>query len=351
MSKNIIIVTSSDNIKYGGGMDKVIYHAQSELKNHFKTVTIVSAKSFINIIKGFFKILINNPFSYDFIIFNSLASFSKKYNKHWKFFYYFAKICKTKQVVYWHEMPDYYLRFKNNLTTKNESISIENKFKNKNILQLCCSIENSRIAYLFDKNPNLKVINNCIQINQIFNLEYKNFTVISVGSIQKRKGTDLWINVAIKTCKVNKNIKFIWCGSVFEKNIYDRCMRKIKENNLENQIYFLGQVEDAKFLVASAHLFFLSSREDTFALSVLEAMSYGKNIVHFESGGVEEQVGQFGLSVKYYDINQTVEIILKQYEKFEIDPASIYNQNLYQRFWNNYTPNIFVEKFINALYK
>lgn len=349
MSKNIIIVISSSSYKFGGGMDKVIYNAHDELKVRFKKVTIVSANSFFSMLKGVLKIISNSPFGYDFIIFNSLASFSKKYNSYWKVFYYLSKILNITKVIYWHEMPDYFTRFKNNLSTHKESIAIEKKFKNKNILHLCCSKENSKIAYLFDKKPTVIVVHNCIKPNQIFNLHYSDFTVISVGSIQNRKGTDLWTDVAIKTCKINKNIKFIWCGGIFEYALYAACISKIKENNLENNIYFLGQVEDAKFLVASSHLFYLSSREDTFALSTLEAMSYGKNVVHYQSGGVEEQVSQYGICVENFDLNSTVEVIINQYEKFLLDPASVYNHDLYNRFFENYTPEIFAEKLNIAL--
>jgi glycosyltransferase involved in cell wall biosynthesis len=257
---------------------------------------------------------------------------------------------RIKNSIYWHEMPEYYINYSLDYRSKNEIKQIENKFKNKRILHLACSPQNAKIASFFDHNPMVRIIHNCIKRPDLFvSLTYSDFTIITVGSIQKIKGTDIWTEVAIKACTINESIKFVWCGGDSDKQLFAECKQKVKNASFENRIFFLGHIEDAKFITLGSHIYFSSSRIDSFPLAVLEAMSYGKNIIHYESGGVLEQLGGFGICVENFDIERTVEVILKQYAIFSVDGNSIFNQNIYNRFIENYTPEKFVEKFKNAL--
>jgi glycosyltransferase involved in cell wall biosynthesis len=344
----IIILTASPNVKYGGGMDRVIHNARVELDKNFDTVLYLSGRDFFTLLKGVLKIIKNNPFSFTYIIFNSLASVRKRYNKYWKLYFYLCKMCMIKPVFYWHEMPEYYLNFKK--SNPSEANEIEAVFKNKNSIQLGCSEENIKSGFYFDDNPNIKNINNCINPKEYReNFLLSNFTVITVGSIQTIKGTDIWTEVAIKVCQKNRDIQFVWCGGVVDKTLYNECINKIKEANLESQITFLGHVEDASIIASAAHLYYCSSRLDSFPLSILEAMSQGKNILYYDSGGVVEAVGKNGIYIPDFSVNQTVEIIQNKYDEFKLNPKKVFNKNLFNRFYENYTPEIFVNKLKNAL--
>jgi len=60
---------------------------------------------------------------------------------------------------------------------------------------------------------------------------------------------------------------------------------------LPDRLIFLGSQQDMVPCFATADLFFLSSREDPFPTTVLEAMAYGLPVVGFAgTGGVEEQI-------------------------------------------------------------
>ena len=344
----IIILTSSTNIKYGAGMDRVIYNAKETLGKEFELVLYVSAKNFYELFKGIFKILINNPFSFSFIIFNSLASVRFKINPFWKLYFYLSKLFSIKNVFYWHEMPDYYEKFRND--DINNAKIIENSFKNKGILQLACSNANSGSSLYFDSKPNIHNINNCILPREkIGNITFAKFTIITVASIQELKGADIWTDVAINVCKQNKEIHFIWCGGAVNKELYRECLQKITLANLEDNITFIGKIEDAVILTSAAHLYFCSSRMDSFPLAILEAMNYGKNIIYYDSGGVAEAVGDDGLFIPEFSKEKTVIAILNKFEEFKSSPQSIFNQAVYDKFYKNYTPEIFVRKLKSAL--
>lgn len=346
----VIILTSTTDMRYGSGMDRVIDNAKESLNKEFDLVVYVSGINFFSFCKGIIKIIINNPFSFSFIIFNALSSVRKKSNPFWKYYYYFSTIFLIKKVFYWHEMPMYYSNFKEK--SPSDVKRIEKFFKNKNTIQLSCSEANKPSALFFDKLPNVTNINNCIKprkYNKHF--MFSKFTVITVASIQEIKGTDIWTEVAIQVCKRNNDIQFIWCGGVAMKQMYDQCILKVKEAGFDERILFLGKVEDAALLTSAAHLYYCSSRLDSFPLAILEAMNHGKNIIYYDSGGVVEAVGEEGVFIPNFSIDLSVKAIISSYEEFKTNPDSVYNQKIEQNFYKNYTPEIFAGKLRDVLHK
>jgi glycosyltransferase involved in cell wall biosynthesis len=341
----IIILSSSRNLKYGAGMNRVIFNAQTELNESFNKVIYISANSYLELLKGVAKIILENPFSFDYLIFNSLASIRKRFNSHWIFFLKTAKLFNIKIAIYWHEMPKYFDEFKKNTDNQFDLKLIDKYFKNKNYLHLCVSNACSSIAENFDKNANKQIVYNAIKPSPYLSkLQYNTFTIATVGSIQYIKGTDLWTDVALEVCKENEKVQFIWCGGALDKQLYQDCIEKVNKNSLEDRIIFFGHVEDANIIASAAHLFFSSSRIDSMPLAVLEAMSFGKNVIHYDSGGIQEAVGEQGIRIENFDVAETKNKILEKIKDFENDTNSIFNKQLYDRFYENFTPTLFVDR-------
>jgi len=161
-------------------------------------------------------------------------------------------------------------------------------------------------------------------------LQYNTFTIVTVGSIQHIKGTDLCTDVALEVCKKNENVQFVCCGGALDKKLFEECLKKVKNNELEDRILFLGHIDDAKSIIAAAHLYFSSSRLDSMLLAVLEAMSFGKNIGYYDSGGIKEAVGGFGFLIPKFDVQKTKYAILEKPKLFENNPKSIFNEKSIQ---------------------
>ena len=105
--------------------------------------------------------------------------------------------------------------------------------------------------------------------------------IISVGSVSKRKGADIFI----KTHKILKergyeNFKFVWIGGF---GLKDQILEDF--NNKEEGCLFLGEKKNPFPYLNAADVFLLSSREDPFPLVCLEAMALGKPIVAFRGSG------------------------------------------------------------------
>ncbi len=134
----------------------------------------------------------------------------------------------------------------------------------------------------------------------------KMFTVGSCGTIELRKGTDLFVAVVkfLKTNKPDLNISFLWKGMNGDNETLHQIRNDIKKANLGGLIRFIPSDNDMDSFYKEIDVFLLASREDPYPLVVLEAASYGKPIICFDNaGGAPEFVhDDAGTVVEYLDI-------------------------------------------------
>jgi glycosyltransferase involved in cell wall biosynthesis len=67
---------------------------------------------------------------------------------------------------------------------------------------------------------------------------------------------------------------------------------QVHEMGLADRIHFLGQVSNARGVIAEGDLFVLTSREEGLGTSVLDAMALGIPIVATQAGGIPEMLGK-----------------------------------------------------------
>lgn len=125
-----------------------------------------------------------------------------------------------------------------------------------------------------------------------FNIDEGDFLVGTVGTITERKGIDLFIDVCKRTILINSAIKFVWIGA-FESEEKESTVREmIEESGLGRNLIFTGLLAHDIYNFSSFDIFFLSSREDTYPLVVLEAAMMKVPTICFSgSGGIVEFVG------------------------------------------------------------
>lgn len=127
--------------------------------------------------------------------------------------------------------------------------------------------------------------------------------VIGCGTMYWRKGTDLFIETAIKVKQAGiTQVRFCWTGPNYwdaDNNglgLWADWEKKIEDNKMGEQLVFLGEVDNSAGYFAAADVFFLSSREDPYPLVGLEAAFCGLPVICFEGGGgmselVEDKAG------------------------------------------------------------
>jgi glycosyltransferase involved in cell wall biosynthesis len=120
-------------------------------------------------------------------------------------------------------------------------------------------------------------------------------TVGACGTVEERKGTDLWLEAAhlVKTRRPDLDVRFRWIGR--QKGTWSQQL--VDELDVADVVEFTGEIAEPAPLLAGLDVFTLPSRRDPFPLVVLEAMSLARPVVAFDVGGVAEQLGDAGVIV------------------------------------------------------
>lgn len=142
------------------------------------------------------------------------------------------------------------------------------------------------------------------------------FHVGGSGTVHWRKGSDLFVQVALQIVKYNPDIeiKFTWVGVISEK---ERIIveEDIKKAGLENIVTFIGESTNPGDMYQSFDVFLMTSREDPFPLVAIEAGMLGKPIICFQGAtGTEEIIKNGGGKiVPYLDVNAMADEVINYY--------------------------------------
>lgn len=186
------------------------------------------------------------------------------------------------------------------------------------------SVSNALRDYLVNRGlPTNKVDVIYHAVNNIKDEKYKeNFsndviTLGSVGRLEKVKGYDILIN-SIKDLK-SKNYKFN-CILIGEGSEYDSLMTLAKEIGIEDCIEFLGYKEDIYTYIDKMDIYIQPSRQESFGISIIEAMNKVKPIIASKVGGVceiieDEKNGLLFQSLDSNELSNKIEELINNKEK------------------------------------
>ncbi|KAA9302214.1 MULTISPECIES: glycosyltransferase [Aerococcus] len=154
--------------------------------------------------------------------------------------------------------------------------------------------------WLFNKNDNVEVINNGINIEQFqFNEEKRSLTrtelgltdelmAIHIGTLKEVKNPLFVVEIFNEMLKINKNCKLYFVGG--DGELRDEVNAKINRYQIENKIEFLGFRTDIPNLLSAADVLIFPSLYEGFPGTVLEAETNGLPCVISENITEEVQV-------------------------------------------------------------
>lgn len=126
----------------------------------------------------------------------------------------------------------------------------------------------------------------------------KNFIILSVGSLIKRKGHKLILDILGKLLK-NYSIRYHIVGDGEQR---DELEKNVQENKLDNVVTFFNNKPYEKIpqFMKEADLFVLPSWDEAFGVVYLEAMAFGLPVIGCKGQGIEDFVedGKQGLLVE-----------------------------------------------------
>jgi glycosyltransferase involved in cell wall biosynthesis len=220
-----------------------------------------------------------------------------------------------------------------------------NVFKKIHCVSICKVIQKA----LLQSGINSELIYQSIDLPE--KIPKLNFTkkILYAGRLSKEKGVDYLIR-AINIVKNNvPEVKLIIAGDGREKT---KLQKMVNNMGLENNVKFLGWLskdqlkklyEDVDFMVIP------SIWQEPFGLTGLEAMSYGRPVIAFDVGGINEYIdnNKNGFLVKVFDVRNLAEKITELLKNEEILKKFSKKSTKKARYFSN---EIFFKK-VKKLYK
>ncbi|MHA1251192.1 MAG: glycosyltransferase family 4 protein [Candidatus Helarchaeota archaeon] len=228
---------------------------------------------------------------------------------------------------------------------------IQNKYNLKNLYWLPNGINTSLYFHVKDINEKKQLIKTQ-QLNNI--LDEEDFIISYIGYMlfyQKVKGMIDFLNgfnnfLSELPTNERKKIKLLFIGdgkfSFLLKN-------RIKELNLEKNVYFLGKRNDIREILAFSDLLGLTSYEEGFPNVILEAMASKIPCLASNTGEIKTILNSYGLIINPGDVNGIKTNLLKYYYISESKKKEL-TENISKRVFNLFDYNVIGKKLIK-LYK
>jgi hypothetical protein len=107
--------------------------------------------------------------------------------------------------------------------------------------------------------------------------------------INKEKGLEHFVKMAVLVSEQYPKAKYLVIGTPGDKNYYDRCVRKVKLEGLTSRFKFAGYEECLPSAYCAMDLLVVPSLiREGFGMTALEGMAFGKPVVAYDSGGLQE---------------------------------------------------------------
>ncbi len=140
-------------------------------------------------------------------------------------------------------------------------------------------------------------------------------TVLSVGSISKRKGHHLLIQAFSKAAEELKDIKLVICGALTDRSYFQSLQSLAKSTQCSDRIVIKADLRKEEILdyYRNAHVFALHTQEESQGIVFAEAMAAGLPIVSTRVGGVPFVVseGASGYLTDYGDVEGFAQALTK----------------------------------------
>ncbi len=184
----------------------------------------------------------------------------------------------------------------------------------------------------------------------MFGIKKDDLVILSVARISKEKGHDVAINalhILHHTYGIKAHLVFVGGG---DEDLIEQLKRIIDIKYLSEYVHFAGNQNDVRPYYMSCNIFTLASTSETFSLSALEAMSFGKRCVLTEVGGAREMIesnvnGLLARSSDSYSIARAWNHLLTRpvYESIKIR-ADIEQKFDIKQMLNSYSTLLYTER-------
>jgi glycosyltransferase involved in cell wall biosynthesis len=124
-----------------------------------------------------------------------------------------------------------------------------------------------------------------IDFRSAYGIENEQLLIAMIGNVNHSKGYDLLIEAISKLN--NPSVKVVIAGEITDQ-CFVKLKLQVKDRRLEKQIVFAGFIDDVNQFLKASDLYLLTSRDEGFSISTIEAMSLNIPVIATRCGGPEE---------------------------------------------------------------
>ncbi|MGC8512501.1 MAG: glycosyltransferase family 4 protein [Acidimicrobiales bacterium] len=136
-------------------------------------------------------------------------------------------------------------------------------------------------------------------------LEVSKFRVAAIGPPVPRKGSDVFLGVAVELARrgYRDQVEMTWLGGSKATSDFDDMVSDVEAAGLAGMVRVRPARKDPEALYADLDLLLIPSRQESFPLVMLEAGAFGVPIVTFEGSGGSSVFASWGagVTVPYLD--------------------------------------------------
>lgn len=134
--------------------------------------------------------------------------------------------------------------------------------------------------------------------------KYDKLRLVSVGTVCERKN-----QTALLEALNNISDKTIELTLVGGGPMLDKCKKYVEQNNIQEQVNFVGAQTDVVPFLKNANVYIMSSTDEGLPISAQEAMNYGLPLILTDVGGCSELISENGILTST-DLNEITEAIV-----------------------------------------
>lgn len=265
-------------------------------------------------------------------------------------FYKLSQLLGMQTAIYWHETE---WRMKDALNMQNpKHLVLDELLNNPKVAHFHVCSHGLKVLhedYGVEKN-NLHLLPNISEPSRLLQYELplakESNLFVNCAIVVKRKGVDLFLDIADKVISRGIEAKFVWIGPFRGEYSEEDISKEIFKRGLKDKVLFVGGMENPAEIIAKARAFILTSRDDPMPKVLMEALALGTACVGFGVSGVPELLGEFGTIVTPGDTEEFAQKLIQIFQQEDDESQQHSRRNWYLQ---QYTPTAFGNRFAEAV--
>lgn len=142
------------------------------------------------------------------------------------------------------------------------------------------------------------------QLRALYDAHDEYFLIALVGRIDADKGHDLVLEALSLAKAKGLPFKVLVVGHPMQESYLQGLKQRVAAQDLEEEVLFLGFVDEPRCLMQACDVLILTTIEETFGLVLIEAMSVGTPVIGSNRGGVPEIIEHQQTGLLFESCNQ-----------------------------------------------